>query len=435
MNEFQLPKDFLLGSSTSALQIEGGNLNTNWSQWCDKGRIRDGSHIKRGTDHWNLYAHDIELMKKLNMQTYCMSIEWSRIEPDSGVYNLEAIEHYRDEISMLVKNGIKPLVSLHHFTNPIWMERKGGWENPEVVQQFVKYINYAVGSLADLVEDWITINDPNLMLLLGYLKGMWPPGKVDKQAFYKAMGNIATAHIQTYKAIHKIYAEKKIEKAPNVGIALHLRIFDGENGKLINKRPAKISQRVFQDVILEAMALGKFDKGMGTEKYPLGKGKYYDFLGMHYFTRNIVRFVFDKAKKYKEIIPPQKTRVSDRGVEIYPEGLYRLCKKYYAKYKAPIYITENGVSANDDNKRSKFIYEHLNEIAKLNKEGIPVNRYYHWTFIDSFECHEGESGRMGLIHNDFESQKRTIRKSGEFYSEICKNKMLTSQMINKYLLR
>lgn len=434
MNELQLPKGFLLGSATSATQIEGGDTNNSWYKWCQTpGHINDNTSCYRAADHWNQYRDDIQIMKDLHHDLYRMGLEWSRIEPEQGKYNEAAIAHYRDEISFLLQNGIKPLVTLHHFTNPIWFDDLGGWENSQAVELFRKYTEYVVSELGDLVNDWITINEPNVFLIYGYVRGTWPPGKTDIFAMFKAMRHIVAAHIQSYREIHRIRSKRNYPGKTLVGVAHHLRIFDPEDGKWRNQLPAKSIQYIFQDLFLKSMATGKFSFPLGMGGHPLGRGKYYDFLGINYYSRDLVSFKFDPTIMFGELKVKENVPVNDLSWEIYPEGLYRLCRKYYAQYQAPIYITENGICDAEDTQRSLFIYEHLRQIVRLCNEGIPVERYYHWTLLDNFEWSEGESGRFGLVANDFETQKRTIRQSGRFYSEICAKKAVTQEMIAKYL--
>jgi beta-glucosidase len=434
MIPIQLPKNFLMGSATSATQIEGGDKNHSWYRWCETpGHIHDGASCFRADDHWNRYVEDVELIKKLHHDIYRMGLEWSRIEPEQGKFDQSAVRHYRDEISLLLQNNIKPLITLHHFSNPLWFENMGGWENPEAVNIFIKFVHYIVNELGDLVNEWITINEPNVYLINGFERGIWPPGKADIFAMFKASRHLALAHIRCYREIHRIRAERRFPGRTMVGVAHHLRIFDPEDDKFLNKIPAKLIQYLSQDLFLESLGFGRFSFPLGLGGYPLGRGKYYDFLGINYYSRDIVRLAFEPANMFGRLTVKQNAPVNDLGWEIYPEGLYRLCRKYYSKYQAPIYITENGVCDAADTMRAKFIYDHLSQITRLNREGIPVERYYHWSLIDNFEWAEGESGRFGLIANDFETQKRILRKSGQFYGEICQRKAITEEMIAQYL--
>jgi beta-glucosidase len=326
------------------------------------------------------------------------------------------------------------LVTIYQFSFPLWLAKLGGWENPEVVDLFMNYTQYVINQLGDLVSDWMTMNDPNLTAGAGYLWGWWPPGKKDPGAMYKAMRHMIFAHIKGYQIIHKIRVEKGFIGTTHVGFAFHARLFDPWDGKRISKLLAGFTEYMFTDMLITGMATGKLGFPLGFGGYPMGKGKFYDFIGVNYFTRNMVRYKSDPKTMFCEVGVKKNANINEGRWEIYPEGLYRCCKKYYSKYQAPIFITENGIRDSTDSKRVKFIYDHIYQITRLIKEGIPVQRYYHWTLIDLFEAHSGERCRLGLVANNFETQERTIRESGRFYGEICKQKAITRDMISKYTL-
>jgi beta-glucosidase len=432
METFNLPHNFLLGTATSSLQIEGGDRNNNWYRWCEQKKIKDGSSCVVADDHWNLYHSDIALLKELHNDTYRMGLEWSRIEPEPGKFDGEALTHYRDELTGLIKNGIQPLVTLHHFSHPLWIEDMGGWENPIVVDYFAKYTRQVVESLGDLVEAWITINEPNVFTTYGYLQGLWPPGKQNMAASFRVLKNMIQAHIVSYQLIHRIRAEKNFPGETMVGVSHHLRVFDPVGDKPLNRLSAKLIRYFFQDIIVAGMATGKLKFPLGTGGYPFGKGRYQDFLGINYYTRDMVRFQWNSAMMFSQLSLKAGALTNDLGWEIYPDGLYRLCKHYYGKYQLPIFITENGICDQNDNRRVQFIYDHLRAVSKLIQEGVPVQRYYHWSFIDNFEWLEGENARFGLVSNDFRTQTRTVRQSGRFFAELCQNKAVTPKMILHY---
>ncbi|HHU49168.1 MAG: glycoside hydrolase family 1 protein [Caldicoprobacterales bacterium] len=428
MKPFRLPPDFLMGSATSGAQIEGGDANSNWYAWCQQGKIKDQTTCFRANDHWNRYREDIGLMVQLNHKVYRMGIEWSRIEPAEGQFNQEVLAHYRDEITLLLEKGIQPLVTLHHFSHPIWLEERGGFEDPRILTQFRHYVRYVVEGLGDLVSEFITINEPNVYAVQGYYFGTWPPANKNIRLALRVMKNMALCHISAYRLIHEIRKEKGWPGQTMVGVANHMRIFDPYNKRNpLDRMAARVMDYLFQDALTKSMADGCLRAPLGTGA-PLGKGKFLDFFGLNYYTRDAVRF-----RGFQNLVMPN-TPVNDLGWEIYPEGLSRLCTRIYEQYRVPIWITENGTCDENDNFRSRYIYEHLREVAKLCRNGIPIERYYHWTLMDNFEWAEGESARFGLIHVDYNTQKRTIRESGSFYAQICKNLEVSNEMIQTYLL-
>lgn len=432
MEEFQLPKDFLMGTAVASVLTEGGNSNTNWYTFCEEGHIKDGAHVMKCTDHWNRYKEDISIMKELNNDTHSTSIEWSRIEPKRGQFDKKALQHYRDEISLLLKNGIKPLISLYHFSNPIWFDDIGGWTSKESVELFLNFARFVVSGLGDLVTDWITLSDSNITLICQYLWGWFPPGKMKTRLMLKAMPNMIRAHIKCYKEIHKIRDEKKFPGKTMAGLDMQLRVLDPIDNKWKNRLATKIAQYMSEDIVLNAMTTGKFGFPIGLGGYPLGKGKFYDFLEINYFTRSMVSFRPSVNQLFCELTVKDNVDMTDGYWEIYPQGIYRNCKTYYEKYKVPLYV-QTGLREPVDRKRSGVIYESLKYISQLIKEGIPIKRFYIWTLVDIFECYEGQTAKLGLVENNFDTQERTIRKSGYFYGELCKNKAVTREMIDKYL--
>jgi beta-glucosidase len=427
MKPFRLPPHFLMGSATSGAQIEGGDTNSNWYVWCKQGHIKDQSSCFRANDHWNRFREDIDLMTELNHKVYRMGVEWSRLEPEEGRFDQEALAHYRDEIMLLLQKGIRPLVTLHHFSHPIWLEEQGGFEEPRILPLFLRYARFVVEGLGDLVSEYITINEPNVYAVEGYYFGIWPPGKKNIRLVLKVMKHIALCHISAYRLIHQIRKEKGWPGQTMVGVANHLRVFDPYNKhNPLDHIAAKAMDYLFQDALTKTMADGRFRAPLGAGA-PLGKGRYLDFFGLNYYTRDGVRF-----KGFQNHTMPDTPR-NDLDWEIYPEGLSRLGRKCYEQYRVPIWITENGTCDVEDRFRTRYLYDHLREISRLCNEGIPIERYYHWTLMDNFEWAEGESARFGLIHVDYDTQKRTIRKSGRFYAGICKNLEVTEEMIQAYL--
>ena len=192
---FTLNPKLLLGCATAATQIEGGDKTHSWYDWCEKGHIKDGSSCLRANDHYRLYKEDIGLMRELGLEVYRMGLEFSRIMPAKHAFSFEAVEHYKDELRRLNENGIRPLVTLHHFTNPLWFEKLGAFENPECVDIFTEYAAFVAEQFGDLCCEYVTINEPNVYAVNGYTFGEWPPGKKSVPLTLKVMRNMARAHI------------------------------------------------------------------------------------------------------------------------------------------------------------------------------------------------------------------------------------------------
>ena len=425
-----------MGSATAATHIEGGEQPHNWYRWSELGKIQDGSHSKVACDHINHIESDVKLLKAIHTETYRMGIEWSRIEPVEGQFSQEGIDLYRKEIKLLLKNNIRPLVTLWHFSNPLWMEDDGGWINPKCVDRYLNYVRFVVDQLGDLVTDWVTINEPNVYLFFGYFEGRWPPGMRGKvRKYLRGANHFAKAHLKAYDQIHEqLVAKGHKSEEIHVGVAHHLRIFDMFDKRHLTKMAAYVSNHLFQWMYLEAMTHARFVFPLKWHReFP--KKNYCDFIGINYYSRDLVKGIYNPGTLFNELYVKKGKAVNDLGWEIYPKGLFRICKRVYKHYKIPIFITENGICDANDEQRAKFIHDHLKQLNKAIKKGIDIRRYYHWSTMDNFEWAEGVSARFGLYHNNYETQERTLRDSGKFYGEICKKKKISRKMIKKYLLR
>ncbi|MBI4372267.1 MAG: glycoside hydrolase family 1 protein, partial [Candidatus Omnitrophica bacterium] len=172
-NNFTFPKYFLWGAATSSHQVEGNNMNNDWSEWEQNGKVKERSG--KACDHWNRFREDFELAKSLHHNAHRFSLEWSRIEPEEGTFSDEALSHYRDVIQALKSNGLEPIITLHHFTLPLWLAQKGGWLAKETPEIFARYVQNAVETIGDGVQYWLTLNEPVAYVFKSYLAGEWPP--------------------------------------------------------------------------------------------------------------------------------------------------------------------------------------------------------------------------------------------------------------------
>lgn len=427
----KLDEQLLLGSATAPYQIEGGGLtNTDWHVWSQmKGKIKDGTTGEVACDHWNRVEENVDLLSQMNQQIYRMGIEWARVQPSAGEFADDLLGRYRHEIQLLLDKGIKPLVTLHHFVNPTWLMDKGGWEKEEVVDRFERYVRYVVDELADLVDEWVTINEPFVYLVQGYFYATWPPGKREPFTGFKVLKNMLHAHVKAYQVIHQIYKDRGREV--KVGIAHHMRVFDPLNEKsLLDKMSCKLANRLVNDLVIAGMIDGRLLMPLGIGQ-PWGEGPFCDFFGLNYYSRDIISFSANPKNSFLKMSTHLTNQRNDLGWEIYPEGLYRILQKI-AQYGMPIYITENGIADADDVQRPAFIINHLQIVQKARNAGIPVERYYHWSTMDNFEWAEGLSSRFGLIEVDYSTQVRKIRPSGKMYAEICKTHQISDQMLAKY---
>lgn len=436
MKPIRFPSSFLFGSATAATQIEGGDTNSNWYAWSLAGRIHNGESSIRAADHWNRVEEDIDLMKQLNHQIYRMSIEWSRIEPKKGEWSKEGIRHYREELSQLKQADIEPLVSLHHFSSPQWFEEMGGWTNPDSVDCFVRFVDKVVEELGNLVSEYCTINEPNVLVTGAYIDGNFPPGhKDDIKGYFTAAKHLILAHLQAYRRIHAIRREKGFEGATKVGFAHHAAVLTVDSKNPLTQLSRKMMDYSFHQIFERGFVEGKLLIPIGSG-YPQGKGRFCDFLGINYYSRHIIKNSWNPAMLFGQVTVDESLREdqkNDMGWELYPQGLFEVMEPLYRRYELPMYITENGIPDQRDAKRARFIYNHLQQVERLLVSGVDVQRYYYWSLMDNLEWHDGYWPRFGLITVNYETMERSIRKSGEFYGEICNEKAITETMIETYL--
>lgn len=422
--DHQFPPNFIWGAATSSHQVEGNNIHNDWWDWEQRGLIREPSG--RACDHWNLFREDFKLAKSLGHNAHRFSIEWSRIEPEEGRFNEEALAHYRTVIETLRRECLEPIVTLHHFTLPLWLAKKGGWLSKESPGFFVRYAKKVVESIGENVTYWVTINEPEVYVFKSYWMGEWPPGQKSYDHTYFVITHLLKAHVLAYAAIHEL-SRVLGRKAPMIGIAKHMSIFTPCNVKSWKDRMATwLRDLAFNHLFIRALIQGRiFYPGLFKIKLPHMNAL--DFIGLNYYTRGFISY--KKGLVVPDIFGDacetghhhaSHVRYNTMKWEIYPEGLYLLVKDL-SKYRLPILITENGICAEDDSERARFIREHLAALLKAMNEGAPVIGYLYWSLLDNFEWAEGFGPRFGLIEVDYNTQKRTIRNSARGYSQICKS--------------
>ncbi len=417
---FQLKPGLLLGAASSATQIEGGVQNNNWYAWYRQGRIKDGSDPSIATDHYARWREDLELMEGMGIQCCRMGVEWSRIEPEDGVFDDAAIAHYREELQALVDRGIRPLLTLHHFSNPLWLEEKGAFAKRDNITYFLRFVRKMVESVGDLVSEYITINEPNVYAYKGYFEGAWPPGRRNLLEASRVMTNLAAAHIEAYGLIRKTRLQMGYPDT-KVSFANHLRAFAPKNpADPVHRFWASRTEQLFQGSLTRAMCTGR-------TAFPIGRhpsivpGQYCDFHAINYYSRSTVSALSDGTA--------EGCPVNGLGWEIYPQGIVEMAQKVYSLLPRPIYITENGTCDNDDRFRARYIAEHLQAICE---SGLPIVRYYHWCFCDNWEWLEGNSARFGLVHVDYGTQARTVKASGEFYRQVIAQGGVSEELYSRF---
>lgn len=418
---FTFPKKFLWGAATSSHQVEGGNTNNDWWEWEQNGKVKEPSG--RACDHWNRFKEDISLAKSLGHNAHRFSLEWSRIEPEEGRFSQEVLSHYQEVVESLKAQGLEPIVTLHHFTLPLWLARERGWLSDRAPVLFGRYAEKVVEALGRNVRTWITLNEPVVQVTKGYLTGEWPPGKRSYKLASRAAVNMLKAHVSAYEMIKK--TSLWVNPGPvQVGIAKHVLAFAPCSPRSWKDRSSVWLRNImFNHLFVSALIRGKaFFPGLFRVRLP--KARVLDFIGLNYYTRDFVRNEgFGIPNVFGEICTLKHHReVGKRnflGWEIYPEGLYRFVKEF-SRYRLPLLVTENGICTENDEERWEFIKQHLAMLARAMKEGAEVFGYLHWSLLDNFEWAEGFAPRFGLVEVDYKTQARRVRESAKKFAEVCR---------------
>lgn len=406
----KFPQSFLWGAALSAYQAEGNNVNSDWWEWEKRAGKETSGMAAR---HYELYEEDFDLAKRLNHNAHRLSIEWSRIEPEEGKFLDEELNHYIKVILALRARGIEPLVTLHHFTNPLWFSKLGGWQNSRSVDYFLRYCDFVTRALAKHVRYWITVNEPTIYITHAYIFGVWPPEVKSYLKSKTVENNLFLAHVKAYRLIHKIYKESGLAgpfAGPFVGIAQYTQAYVPSSGNIIDRFTACLQNKWFNFGFLDKM------KRYGTM----------DFVGINYYTRQLVGVtkwrIGNTAANASKNSPP-RLKKNSLGWDIYPEGLYELLLRA-GKYRLPVIITENGICTKDDNLRWEYIQAHLKSVHLAMQSGINVTGYLYWSLIDNFEWDKGFGPRFGLIDIDYDTYKRTVKESAVKFAELCKTGLM-----------
>ncbi len=421
------------GAATAAHQVEGGNRNNDW--WAFEQRpdaIWHDDRSGQACDWWRNAERDFDLMAEMGHNTHRLSVEWSRIEPEEGTFDARAITRYREMLAGLRQRGIEPMVTLFHFSSPLWLGRQGGWRNPAIVGLFRRFVRHTVEQLGDLVKLWCTVNEPNVYAALGYLLGKGAPGEKSLPLYFRVLRHLLQAHGAAYRVIHAL------DGSARVGLVKNMQIFEAlDPADGLSVRAARLLDYLFNEITLRAARDGwlGFPLGLMTKTHGALVDSI-DFWGINYYSRQRVGLLRQGEGLLGMLQPTPGAEVSDDGRdgtygEIYPSGMYRVLKSVAALGK-PIYVTENGLPDDDDDQRPRFLLTHLAQMQRAITEGADVHGYYHWSLIDNFEWAEGWDLRFGLVGLDERTQVRTPRPSAGLYTDIIRANAITRKMVEAF---
>lgn len=396
-----VPPDFFWGAATASYQVEGGIENCDWAEAARQGRVPTAGRL---ADHYHLYEKDLDLAVALGHNAHRFSLEWARIEPEEGRFDEVEIEHYRSVLRAMKARGIEPLITLWHFTLPLWLSEQGGFENSNTVEYFARYAGKVVEAFGDLCTFYSTINEPNVYATHGYLYGAWPPfkrAKIGPRAIGKEDGtsektgamakfshffsyrkverNLVRAHIAAYKTI------KQVRPEAQVSVVKHVHYFDSD-GSWLNNKKASIAN-YFQ-----------------TDKYMHCVQKYCDVIGLNYYrntrfgeTRNFFR--------------------TDMDWKAFPSGIYGALLQL-KKFEKPVFVAEAGLADADDDLRAQYITLQIDAMIEAVKAGVDVRGHMYWSLMDNYEWALGTTKRFGLVEINYDTLERKIRPSAFVYKDL-----------------
>lgn len=424
------PENFLWGTATSAHQIEGNNTMNQWWAWEQTTtRIADGSKSGRACRHYEFFAKDLDIVEILGLNCHRFSVEWSRIEPEPGVFNDEAFEHYEAVLRGLHERELATFVTLHHFTLPQWFEDAGGWLNPEAPDRFSSFARKVADRLGHEIDYYITMNEPMVVANASYLVGAHPPGHADEEEFAKAAVNLLYSHAKAVRAIREAAGS---EGKTNVGITKAITVYeavDPNNSSDIEEKERR--DRLLNRWFLDSLAAGRALEPLGANEPVPGLPGSCDFVGVNYYLRARVSPDQQRMRQYYESMRG-RTEQSDLGWEVFPEGMRQALQLAW-ELRKPLFVTANGIADHADRKRAKYIISHLSEIHAAIRSGIDVRGYMHWTLLDDFEWALGYMPKFGLASVTPETYKRVLKKSAMVFKEIAVANTISASLQLKYL--
>jgi beta-glucosidase len=405
------PKSFLWGAASSGHQVEGGSHNQ-WTVWelenanalAQKAKyeykhLPKWDEVKKeaaapenyvsglATDHYRRYQEDFAILKKLSMNTWRFSIEWSRIEPEEGAWNAEAIQHYRTYLQRLKAMDIEPMVTLWHWTQPVWFDKKGGFTKRANIQYFERFAAKVFEELGRDFRYVITINEPDTYIAKGFLTADWPPQIESKWKGFWTLMHLLSAHKKVYKIAHAAGRKYKVSIAKSSGYH-----YAGDDAWL-SKFVAGVSKWASDYFIINRIK------------------KHLDFLGVNFY---------QTYRYYGYRLHNADESVSDIGWDMQPQNIEPVVKDLYDRYNLPIIITENGLADRDDEYRKWWISQTLMALNRAIQSGVKIEGYLHWSLTDNFEWSTGFWPRFGLVAVDPKTRKRHVRPSAVWFGGVIK---------------
>ena len=408
---------FLWGVATSAYQIEGAVRN-DWTEWERAGRLKPGVEPCAGaTGHRQRWESDLALLPEAGANAYRFSVEWSRIEPRPGEFDGAALALEARRVERLERLSIEPVATLLHYTHPLWFWREGGWDDPRSVAWFARFAGRVSEALAPRVRLWVTVNEPVVFLLGGYLAGLIPPGHRSFSRSARALEHLLRAHAEASAVLkardpgaRTLFAHNMLDFAPD------------RPGNPLDRRLVSEGEALYNLSLLEAVATGLVrwafpGEGRAILRVPELPGST-DLFGVNYYSRVHLRFRGFPGPVGEVLYRDPRSRgLTQTGWEIHPEGFGRVLR-LASQAGLPVVVTENGVATADDRVRRDFLREHALVLAQARASGVPIEGYFHWSLLDNFEWLEGRRPRFGLYEVDYATLARRRRPSADVFARL-----------------
>ncbi|RYE09475.1 MAG: beta-glucosidase [Hyphomicrobiales bacterium] len=416
----QFGPNFVFGAATAAYQIEGGQTDGRgpciWDTFAaTPGNVKKADDGRIACDHYNRWPEDLDLIRDGGFDGYRFSLAWPRLIPEgTGAVNPAGVDFYDRLIDGMLERGLKPFATLYHWDLPSPLQDKGGWMNRDIGGWFADYAALVGQKFGDRLHATATINEPWCVSVLSHILGVHAPGYRDLRAGARAMHHVLYAHGMAVDAL-------RANGVKNIGIVTNLEKSEPASDREEDQKAFDIGDALFNRWFLGGIYKGQYPEVLTTilEKYlpqdwqrdmeivsrPL------DWAGINYYSRGL--YAWDETRPafpVKQVKGPLPT--NDLGWEIYPKGLTDLLVRVSREYtKLPLYVTENGMSENNDERRVQFYDDHLKAVLEAQKQGADVRGYFAWSLLDNYEWAEGYSSRFGIVHVDYETQQRTPKGS------------------------
>jgi len=438
---FSFPQGFLWGAATSAYQIEGSPLADGagpsiWHRFVHTpGLVQDADTGDVACDHYRRWQDDVRLMRELGLTAYRFSIAWSRVLPQGRArINPNGLGFYERLVDALLAHDIQPMVTLYHWDLPAALDDHGGWLNPDIADWFAEYAQAVFRALDGRVRLWVTLNEPWVVTDGGYLRGLLAPGHRNRFEAPIAAHNLLRAHasaVQAYRA----------EGRHSIGLVVNLEpkypASDSPEDVAATRRAEAYMNRQYLDPVCFGAYPDELSEIFGDAwpDHPEAELRHIqqpiDFIGVNYYTRGVTRHDPAALPVRAATVRQPRHAYTETGWEVYPKGLTDVLLWVKRRYgESPLYVTENGAAfydppsvdgRADDPLRVSYYDQHIRAAHEAIRQGVDLRGYFAWSLLDNFEWSLGYSKRFGMVHVDYETQRRTVKASGRFYSDVIRS--------------